>query len=171
MAEDVQLELGASRGFEPLCSPFPCCLLCQCPCTGNALLQGVLELGGPDIGPASSLAQMDEQGASLRLKAWLLSLEEELTRSRVEFSSTGPFPPPPSPTSYTPSSAPRNEIAKEEKQLRAEDVLLKSFFFFLIGVWLIYNVVLISAVQQSYTYVCKNLFHFLFFPLWFITGH
>ena len=69
VAEDAELEVGASRGFEPLYSPSPCCLLCQCLCTGNALLQGVPGLGGPDVGPASSLAQMDGQGASLRLKA------------------------------------------------------------------------------------------------------
>ena len=42
-------------------------------------------------------------------------------------------------------------MEKEEKQLCVDDVLLKSFFFFLIEVQLIYNVELISAVEESYT--------------------
>ena len=45
---------------------------------------------------------------------------------------------------------------------------LKFFFnFFIIEVWLIYNVVLIPVVQQSYTiiYSVIHVFFFLFFPM------
>ena len=44
------------------------------------------------------------------------------------------------------------------------------FFFFLIEVQLIDNVVPISAVQQSDSVMVVYIFFFIFFPLWFIPG-
>ena len=47
-----------------------------------------------------------------------------------------------------------------------------SLFSFFIEVWLIYNVVLISAVQQSDSVIHIYIHSFLYsFPLWFITGY
>ena len=51
-------------------------------------------------------------------------------------------------------------------------VYSKMFFFnlFFIEVWLIYNVVLVSGVQQSDSVTRMYTFFSYSFPLWFITG-
>ena len=46
------------------------------------------------------------------------------------------------------------------------------FFFNFIEVWLIYKVVVISAVQQSDSVIHTYIYSLAYsFPLWFITGY
>ena len=49
--------------------------------------------------------------------------------------------------------------------------ILFKFFKFLIEVQLIYKAVLIFAAQQSDSAIHIYTFFFIFFSIWFITGH
>ena len=57
---------------------------------------------------------------------------------------------------------PRPGVVEPGFELRAASFLF-FFFLFLIEVYLVYNVVLISAAQQS-----DSVMHIYSFPLWFI---